>query len=81
MIRIEKYYLEWCKPCNLVQRHFDKLNLKVEQFEMSDIKKRDRYIRNKKLTNVPTIIFYKWEKEIARLNWEISEKDILAIIK
>ena len=47
---------------------------------MSDIKKRTGYIKDKWLVNVPTVIFYEWEKEIARLDWEISEKEILDII-
>ncbi len=82
MKKILKLYIFGCSPCIAVTHIMDKMDLTWIEVESIDItNSMQEAIKKYSLLNVPTLIFFEDGKEYDRLDWTISEKQILNLIK
>lgn len=83
MIKIYDFYAEWCGPCRMMEPsikaimrdypHVEVVKVNVDHFE-------DLTARHK-VTSIPTLVFFKDDVEVARLNGFASQDAIKTILK
>ncbi len=83
-MKIIKFYMTGCNPCmslNEVLKDKEFKDLDIEEREISNPLKQMEAIEDYILTDIPTLIFYREEKEVDRLSWYITKEWILNVIK
>lgn len=72
-IRAVKFGASWCGPCRVVSKQLEGLD--IEQIDIDeDI---DGLAKEAKIRTVPTIVFYKDDKEVARHSGLITKEEYL----
>ena len=76
-IRAVKFSATWCGPCTVVSKQLEGLD--IEQIDIDeDI---DGLAKKANVRAVPTIVFYKDDKEIARHAGLITKKEYLSMLE
>lgn len=76
-IRAVKFSATWCGPCTVVSKQLEGLD--IEQIDIDeDI---DGLAKKANVRAVPTIVFYKDDKEVARHAGLITKKEYLSMLE
>jgi thioredoxin 1 len=76
-IRAVKFSATWCGPCTVVSKQLEGLD--IEQIDIDeDI---DGLAKEANVRAVPTIVFYKDDKEVARHAGLITRKEYLSMLE
>ena len=76
--KIEKYGSSWCGPCKMLDRTLEKIT-EVDVIKY-DVDEYEDLAVEKKIRNVPVLIFYDGDKEVDRLIGAVSLNKINEII-
>lgn len=77
--RIEKYGAEWCGPCRAVEATLDQItDIDVIRYDVDEYE--DLAIE-KKIRNIPVLIFYDGDNEVDRLVGAVSLETINKVIE
>jgi thioredoxin 1 len=71
---IEKYGAPWCGPCRLLDETLKEVT-EVDVIKY-DVDENEDLVAEKKIRNVPVLIFYDGDKEVDRLVGAVSLKTI-----
>jgi thioredoxin 1 len=71
---IEKYGAPWCGPCRLLDETLKEVT-EVDVIKY-DVDENEDLVAEKKIRNVPVLIFYDGDKEVTRLVGAVSLKTI-----
>jgi thioredoxin 1 len=71
---IEKYGAPWCGPCRLLDETLKEVT-EVDVIKY-DVDENEDLVAEKKIRNVPVLIFYDGDKEVDRLIGAVSLKTI-----
>ena len=71
---IEKYGSSWCSPCRLLDETLKEVT-EVDVIKY-DVDENEDLVAEKKIRNVPVLIFYDGDKEVTRLVGAVSLKTI-----
>ena len=76
--KIEKYGSSWCGPCKMLDRTLEQIT-EVDVIKY-DVDEYEDLAVEKKIRNVPVLIFYDGDKEVDRLIGAVSLNKINEII-
>lgn len=68
--RIEKYGAEWCGPCRMLENILDEIT-EVDVIRY-DVDEYEDLAAEKKIRNIPVLIFYDGDTEVDRLVGAVS---------
>ena len=71
---IEKYGAAWCGPCRVLDETLKEVT-EVDVIKY-DVDENEDLVAEKKIRNVPVLIFYDGDKEVTRLVGAVSLKTI-----
>lgn len=77
--RIEKYGAAWCGPCKMLDRTLEQV--KDVEIVKYDVDEHEDLAVEKKIRNVPVLIFYKGDEEVDRLIGAVHISKINEIIE
>lgn len=79
------FYAEWCGPCKAISKVISELSKeglgKKVKFCGVDIAKQNSFAQKHNITSLPTIVFIKKGKEIARRNGMTTKVEFKQLIK
>ena len=76
---IEKYGAEWCGPCRVVDATLDQItDIDVIRYDVDEY---EDLAVEKKIRNIPVLIFYDGENEVDRLVGAVSLETINKVIE
>lgn len=76
---IEKYGAEWCGPCRVVDATLDQItDIDIIRY---DVDESEELAAEKKIRNIPVLIFYDGDNEVDRLVGAVSLDTINKVIE
>ena len=76
---IEKYGAEWCGPCRVVDATLDQItDIDVIRYDVDEY---EDLAAEKKIRNIPVLIFYDGDNEVDRLVGAVSLETINKVIE
>jgi thioredoxin 1 len=76
---IEKYGAEWCGPCRVVDANLDQItDIDVIRYDVDEY---EDLAAEKKIRNIPVLIFYDGDNEVDRLVGAVSLETINKVIE
>lgn len=76
---IEKYGAEWCGPCRVVDAALDQItDIDIIRY---DVDENEELVSEKKIRNIPVLIFYDGDNELDRLVGAVSLATINEVIE
>lgn len=76
---IEKYGAEWCGPCRVVDAALDQItDIDIIRY---DVDESEDLAAEKKIRNIPVLIFYDGDNEVDRLVGAVSLETINKVIE
>lgn len=76
---IEKYGAEWCGPCRVVDATLDQItNIDVIRYDVDEY---EDLAAEKRIRNIPVLIFYDGDNEVDRLVGAVSLETINKVIE
>lgn len=76
---IEKYGAEWCGPCRVVDATLDQItDIDIIRY---DVDESEELAAEKKIRNIPVLIFYDGDNEVDRLVGAVSLETINKVIE
>jgi thioredoxin 1 len=76
---IEKYGAEWCGPCRVVDANLDQItDIDIIRY---DVDESEELAAEKKIRNIPVLIFYDGDNEVDRLVGAVSLETINKVIE
>lgn len=83
--KITKYYANWCGPCKVYAKKFDKVKQQYKDqvnFEEVDIEQADRELLNHfKITSIPTTVIQHSDEEVEIIPGVIPAEELISKIK
>lgn len=78
MIKILKFYADWCGPCKILKPRIDALKLKHPDVEFIDvnIEEQQALVNLYGVMSVPTIVVLNGDTEIDRMSGVVSDDKI-----
>ena len=72
--KIEKYGSSWCSPCKVLEKTLDQItNIDIVRY---DVDENEDLASEKKIRNIPVLIFYDGDIEVDRLVGAVSLETI-----
>lgn len=72
--KIEKYGSSWCSPCRVLERTLEQItNIDIVRY---DVDENEDLAAEKKIRNIPVLIFYDGDTEVDRLVGAVSLETI-----
>lgn len=76
---IEKYGAEWCGPCRVVDATLDQItDIDIIRYDVDEY---EDLAAEKKIRNIPVLIFYDGDNEVDRLVGAVSLETINKVIE
>lgn len=76
---IEKYGAEWCGPCRVVDAVLDQItDIDIIRYDVDEY---EDLAAEKKIRNIPVLIFYDGDNEVDRLVGAVSLETINKVIE
>ena len=76
---IEKYGAEWCSPCKVLEKTLDQItDIDIIRY---DVDENEDLAAEKKIRNIPVLIFYDGDNEVDRLVGAVSLETINGVIE
>lgn len=76
---IEKYGAEWCGPCRVVDATLDQItDIDILRYDVDEY---EDLAAEKKIRNIPVLIFYDGDNEVDRLVGAVSLETINKVIE
>lgn len=76
---IEKYGAEWCGPCRVVDTALDQItDIDIIRYDVDEY---EDLAAEKKIRNIPVLIFYDGDNEVDRLVGAVSLETINKVIE
>ena len=76
---IEKYGAEWCGPCRVVDAVLDQItDIDIIRYDVDEY---EDLAAEKKIRNIPVLIFYNGDNEVDRLVGAVSLETINKVIE
>lgn len=76
---IEKYGAEWCGPCRVVDATLDQItDIDIIRYDVDEF---EDLVAEKKIRNIPVLIFYDGDNEVDRLVGAVSLETINKVIE
>lgn len=76
---IEKYGAEWCGPCRIVDATLDQItDIDIIRYDVDEY---EDLAAEKKIRNIPVLIFYDGDNEVDRLVGAVSLETINKVIE
>lgn len=76
---IEKYGAEWCGPCRVVDAALDQItDIDIIRYDVDEY---EDLAAEKKIRNIPVLIFYDGDNEVDRLVGAVSLETINKVIE
>lgn len=76
---IEKYGAEWCGPCRVVDANLDQItDIDIIRYDVDEY---EDLTAEKKIRNIPVLIFYDGDNEVDRLVGAVSLETINKVIE
>lgn len=76
---IEKYGAEWCGPCRVVDATLDQItDIDIIRYDVDEY---EDLAAEKKIRNIPVLIFYNGDNEVDRLVGAVSLETINKVIE
>lgn len=76
---IEKYGAEWCGPCRVVDANLDQItDIDIIRYDVDEY---EDLAAEKKIRNIPVLIFYDGDNEVDRLVGAVSLETINKVIE
>ena len=77
--QIEKYGAEWCGPCRVVDATLDQItDIDIIRYDVDEY---EDLAAEKKIRNIPVLIFYDGDNEVDRLVGAVSLETINKVIE
>lgn len=76
---MEKYGAEWCGPCRVVDANLDQItDIDIIRYDVDEY---EDLAAEKKIRNIPVLIFYDGDTEVDRLVGAVSLETINKVIE
>lgn len=76
---IEKYGAKWCGPCRVVDANLDQItDIDIIRYDVDEY---EDLAAEKKIRNIPVLIFYDGDNEVDRLVGAVSLETINKVIE
>ena len=77
--KIEKYGSSWCSPCKVLEKTLDQItDIDIVRY---DVDENEDLAAEKKIRNIPVLIFYDGDNEVDRLVGAVSLETINGVIE